>query len=168
MVFHWSLRDRKSPKASKTLFSLLPNFNNAIVWMVLICPPIFKPLGIVPNAPIIIAITETLLYHSFLHFPANSMYLSVFSLSLIFSLYSGFLSVTLFKLLEWQKSTWWHVIFCLLINTKSGFRTRIEWFVFSSKLLLLLLFEIQSPRGQANSYLMLMLLNTDFVVSYYL
>ena len=34
MVFHWSLRDNKTPKVSKTLLSILADLNNAVVWMV--------------------------------------------------------------------------------------------------------------------------------------
>ena len=34
MVFHWSLRDNKSPQVSRTLLSIRTVFNNAVVWMV--------------------------------------------------------------------------------------------------------------------------------------
>ena len=48
------------------------NLNSAVVWMVSICPLIFKspspctnPLVTVPNAPIIIGFTVTFMFHSF-------------------------------------------------------------------------------------------------------
>ena len=34
MIFHWSLRDSKSPQVSRTLLSILDVLNNAVVWMV--------------------------------------------------------------------------------------------------------------------------------------
>ena len=34
MVFHWSLRDSKSPQVSRTLLSILAVLNYAVVWMV--------------------------------------------------------------------------------------------------------------------------------------
>ena len=40
MVFHWSLRDRKSPQVSRTLLSSLADLSNAIVWTVSACSPI--------------------------------------------------------------------------------------------------------------------------------
>ena len=42
VVFHWSLRDSKSPQVSMTLLSILTNLNNAVVWMVSIFPLIFN------------------------------------------------------------------------------------------------------------------------------
>ena len=75
MIFHWSLSDSKSPQISGILFSILADFNYAVVWMVSTCPLISKtfhpctnPLVIVPNAPITIGITVTLMFHSFLLF----------------------------------------------------------------------------------------------------
>ena len=40
MVFHWSLRGRKSPQVSKTLLNILADSNNAVVLVVLIRSPI--------------------------------------------------------------------------------------------------------------------------------
>ena len=42
MVFHWSLRDSKSPQVSRTLLSILTVLNNAVVWMVSTRPPTSK------------------------------------------------------------------------------------------------------------------------------
>ena len=37
MVFHWSVSDSKSPKASRTLLCILSDLNNAVVCMVSTC-----------------------------------------------------------------------------------------------------------------------------------
>ena len=73
MVFHWSLSDSKSPQVSRTLLSIFVDLNNAVVRMISICPLISKSFslftkvwGIVPSAPITIAITVTFMFHIFL------------------------------------------------------------------------------------------------------
>ena len=73
MVSHWSLSDSKSPQVSKTLFSILADLNNAVVWTVSSCPliskfssPFTNPLGIVPSVRITIGITVTFMSHIFL------------------------------------------------------------------------------------------------------
>ena len=80
----------------RTLLNFLADFNNAVVWMVAIRPPISnpsspfsKPLGTVPSVPITISITVTFTFHRFLSSLLNSQYLSLFSLSLIFTLWSA-------------------------------------------------------------------------------
>ena len=40
MVFHWSLRDTKSPQVTMTLLSVLADLNNTVVWIVSARPPI--------------------------------------------------------------------------------------------------------------------------------
>ena len=69
MVFQWSLSERKSPQVFTILLNIL---NNAVVWMVWICPPISnssslppKPLETVPNVPVTISNIVTLMFHSF-------------------------------------------------------------------------------------------------------
>ena len=59
MVFHWSLRDSKSPRVSRTPLSILIDLNNAVVSIVFPCPLISKSssllilyLGIFPITPI--------------------------------------------------------------------------------------------------------------------
>ena len=53
MVSHKSLSDNKSPQVSKTLLSILPDLNNAVVWMVSARPPVLIPiLWSVLRAPI--------------------------------------------------------------------------------------------------------------------
>ena len=73
MVFHWSLRDNKSPQVSRTLLSILAVLNNVVVWIVSTCPPTSKsssafsnPLVTVPKAPITIGIIVTYTFHSLL------------------------------------------------------------------------------------------------------
>ena len=69
MVFHWGLSDSKSPQVSRTHLSILAVFNNAVVWMVSTRPPTYKS--------------------SFFDSLAKSRYLSFFSLSSIFILWSA-------------------------------------------------------------------------------
>ena len=37
-LFHWCLTESKSPQVSRTLLSILTDFNNAVVWIVSILP----------------------------------------------------------------------------------------------------------------------------------
>ena len=94
MIFHWRLSDSKSPQVSRTLFSILAVFNNAVIWMVSTRPPTSKssrpfdnPLVTVPKAPITIGIIVTFMFHSFFSSLARSKYLSLFSHSFSFILY---------------------------------------------------------------------------------
>ena len=93
MIFPWSVGDSKSPQGCRTLFSILANLNNDVVWIVLIRPPISNsssllsnPLGSIPSAPITVGITVTFMFHSYLISPARSFtfYFSLPSFSLIF------------------------------------------------------------------------------------
>ena len=95
-VFHWSLSDSKSPQVSRTLLSILAVFNNAVVWMVSTRPPTSKssrpfnnPLVTVPKAPITIGIIVTFMFHSLFNSLARSRYLSLFSHSFSFILWSA-------------------------------------------------------------------------------
>ena len=127
MFFHWSLSDCKSPQVSRTLLSILAVLNNAVVWMVSTRPPTSKssnpfnnPLAAVPNAPFIIV---TCMFHSFFNSLTRSRYLSFFSHSFSFILWSA----------ETAKSTILQVLFffllLLLIITKSGLLPEIRWSV---------------------------------------
>ena len=112
MVFHWSLSDSKSPQVSRTLLSILDVLNNAVVWMVSTRPPTFKspypfnnPLVTVPKAPISIVIIVTGMFHGFFNSLARSRYLSFFSHSFRFILWSA----------GTETSTILHILFFMII-----------------------------------------------------
>ena len=95
MVFHWSLSDSKS-QVSRTRLRILAILSNAVVWIVSTRPPTSKsswpfnnPLVIVPNAPITIGTIVTFMFHGFFNSLARSKYLSFFSLSFKFILWSA-------------------------------------------------------------------------------
>ena len=96
MVFHWSLSDCKSSQVSKTLLSILAVLNNVVVWMVSTRPPASKssspfsnPLVTIPKASVAIGIIVTFMFHSFFNSLARLRYLSFFSLSFSFILWSA-------------------------------------------------------------------------------
>ena len=124
MVFHWSLSDSKSPQVFRTLLSFLAVRNNIVFWMVSTRPPTSKssspfsnPLVIVPNAPITIGIIVTCMFHSFFNSLARSRYLSFFSHSFSFILWSaGTATLTILQ-----------VLFFLLIIIRSGLLAEIRY-----------------------------------------
>ena len=94
--FFWSRSDRKSPQVSRTRLRILAVLSNAVVWIVSTRPPTSKssspfnnPLVIVPKAPITIGTIVTFMFHSFFNSLARSRYLSFFSLSFRFILWSA-------------------------------------------------------------------------------
>ena len=96
MAFHWSLSDSKSPQIFRILHSILAILINAVVWMVSTRPPTSKssspfnnPLVTVPKAPTTIGIIVTFMFHSFFNSLARSRYLSFFSHSFSFILWSA-------------------------------------------------------------------------------
>ena len=112
MVFYWSLSDSKSPPVSRTLLRILAVLNNVEVWMVSTSPPtstssspFSNPFVTIPNAPITISIIVTCMFHSFFNSLARSRYLSFFSYSFSFILWSA----------GTAKSTILQVFFFLLI-----------------------------------------------------
>ena len=122
MIFPWSLIDNKSPQATRTLFSILVDLDNAVVWMVstsfLISKPtnfFTNPLRIVPSALITTGITVTFMFHSFCSSQARSGYSSLFSPYSNFTLRSA----------GTAKSTVRHVLFLLTI-IRSGFLGKIR------------------------------------------
>ena len=127
MVFHWRLSDSKSPQVSRTRLRILAVLSNAVVWIVSSRPPISKssrpfnnPLVIVPNAPITIGTIVTFMFHSFFNSLARSRYLSFFSLSFRFILWSS----------RTGKSTILQILFFfLLIIMRSGLLVGINWSV---------------------------------------
>ena len=95
MAFYWSLSVNKSLQFTRTLLSILAVFNNAVVWMVSTRPPTSKfsrhfhnPLVTEPKAPIPIGIIATFMFHIFFNSLARSRYISLFSHSLSFILWS--------------------------------------------------------------------------------
>ena len=126
MVFHWSLTDSKSPQVSRTRLGILAFLSNAVVWIVSTRPPTSKssrpfnsPLVIVPNAPITIGTIVTFTFHSFFNSLARSRYLSFFSLSFRFILWSA----------GTAKSTILQILFLLLIIMRFGLLAGIRWAV---------------------------------------
>ena len=96
MAFHGNLSDSNYPQVSRTFLSILTVLNNVIFWMVSTRPPTSKssspfsnPLVNVPKAPITIGIIVTFMFHSFFNSLARSRYLSFFSLSFSFILWSA-------------------------------------------------------------------------------
>ena len=126
MVFHWSLNDSKSPQVSRTRLRILAVLSNAFVWIVSTRPstttssrPYNNPLVIVSNAPITIGTIVNFMFHSFFNSLARSKYLSFFSLSFRFILWST----------GRAKSTILQILFFLLIIMRSGFLAGIRWSV---------------------------------------
>ena len=126
MVFHWSLSDSKSPHFSRTHLSILAVLSNAVVWMVSTRLPTSKPsrpfnnpVVIVPNAPITIGTIVTFMFHRFFNSLARSRYLSFFSLSLRFILWSA----------GTAKSTVLLILFFFIIIMRSGLLAEIRWYV---------------------------------------
>ena len=79
-----------------TRLRILAVLSNAVVWIVSTRPPISKSsrpfnnsLVIVPNAPITIGTIVTFMFHSFFNSLTRSRYLSFFSLSFRFILWSA-------------------------------------------------------------------------------
>ena len=93
MVFQWSLSDSKFPQVTRIL-SILADNNNDVIWMVSICPLIFKssssftsPLGIVPSALILTDIIVIILFYIYFCSLDRSRYLS-FAFSFNFTMWS--------------------------------------------------------------------------------
>ena len=82
-------------QVSRTCLRILAVLSNAVIWIVSVRLPISKssrpfnnPLVIVPNALITIRTIVTFMFHSFFNSPARSRYLSFFSFSFRFILWS--------------------------------------------------------------------------------
>ena len=120
MVFHWSLSDSKFPQVSRTLLNILAVLNN-VVWMVSTRPPTSKssipfsnPSVTVPKAPIPIDKIVTFMFHSVFNPLARSGYLSFFSDSFSFILWSaGTAKSTILQILFFA------IFHCSLIDSKS-------------------------------------------------
>ena len=110
-----------------TRLRILAFLSNAVIWIDSTRPPTFKssrpfnnPLVIVPKAPITISTIVTFMFHSFFNSLARSRYLSFFSHSFRFILWSA----------ETAKSTILQILFfLLLIILRSGLVAGIRWSV---------------------------------------
>ena len=71
----------ESSPVFRTLFNILANLNNAVVWMVSARLPISYSSRAVPSAPITIGITVTLMFHSFFGSLTRAKYFSLFVFS---------------------------------------------------------------------------------------
>ena len=96
MVFHWSLSDSNSPQVSRTRLRILAVLSNAVIWIVSTRPltskssgPFNNPLDIVAKVPITIGIIVTLIFLCFFDSLARLRYLSLFSHSYSFTLWSA-------------------------------------------------------------------------------
>ena len=141
MVFHWSLSDSKTPQVSRTLLNILAVPNNGVVWMVSTRPPTSKssspfsnPLVTVLNAPITIGIIVTFRFHSFFNSQAWSRYISFFSYSFSFILWSvGTVMSTILQFLFFVVDYYyfyyyWHVfMLCYFIRNVKFFRCQIKF-----------------------------------------
>ena len=124
MVFHWSLSDSKSTQVSRTRFRIVAVLSNAVIWIVSTCPPTSKssrpfnyPWVIVPKAPITIGTIATFMFQNIFNSLARSRYLSVFSHSFRFNLWSA----------GTANSTILQILFVLLIIIRSGLLGGIRW-----------------------------------------
>ena len=124
-----NLSDSKSLQVSRTLFSILANRNNAVVWIISTCPLISKSsslfinlLVIVLSAPTTIDITVTVMFPSFFSSLARSQFLSFHLLCFSFTQWSA----------GTAKSTIWQVLlFIFLSITRSGRLSGIRWSVWN-------------------------------------
>ena len=127
MVFHWSLSNSKSPQVSRTLLSILVVLNNAVVWMISTRPllsksssPFNNPLVTKPKASIKIGIIVPFMFHSFFNFLARLRYLSFFSHSFGFILWSaGTAKSTILKILFYFYWILWGLVFWLRFGDPS-------------------------------------------------
>ena len=113
MGFHWSLSDSKSPQVSRTRLRILAVLSNAVIWIDSTRSPTSKssrpfnnPLVIVPKAPITIDTIVTFMFLNFFNSLARSRYLSFFSHSFRFILWSTGMCVCVCVcacLCVWQK-----------------------------------------------------------------
>ena len=129
--FTGGLSDSKSPQVSRTLLSILAVLHNAIIWIVSTHLPTSKSsrpsnnhFVTVPRAPITIGTIVTFMFHSFFNSLARSRYLSFFSHSFSFILWSaGTAKSTILQIL----------FFFLYVIIKSSLLAGIRWYMYMSK-----------------------------------
>ena len=137
-----NLSDSKSLQVSRTLLSILVNLNNIIVCIVPVrsqisnsFSPFFKSCGRSQARPITIGITVTLMFYIFLSSLARFLYLSFFSLSLIYIQWSaGTAKSIIWQTLFFLGFFFCFVLFCFVFNiTRASFLAGIRWSVCISK-----------------------------------
>ena len=108
MVFHWSLSDNKFPQVSRTLLSILTDISNIHSYYYFQVLKSFNQYLVTPRkAPITIGPTVNFTFHNFLNSRARSTFLSLFSHSFNFTLWStGVAKFTLFCWLLWDLVVW--------------------------------------------------------------
>ena len=101
MVFHWSLSDSKSSQVSRSRLRILAVLSNTLIRIVSTRLPTSKssrPFNnafvIVPKAPIKIGTIVTFIFHSIFNSLARSRYLSFFSHSFRFILWSAWTAMS--------------------------------------------------------------------------
>ena len=102
MVFHWCLRESRSPPISSTLLRILVDLNNAIIWMDTTCLLISKSSS--SCTLITISITVIFMLRRFFSSLAKSGYLTLFSLSFCFTPWSdgtAMFTIQQLRLLFW-------------------------------------------------------------------
>ena len=131
MVFHWSLRDSKSPLVSRTFLSILTVLNNAVIWIVSTRPPTSNSsspfnnlLVIMPKDLITIGTIVTFMFLSFFQFSSK-----VKVLILLFKFFS------FYSVVSWDSTVdnFANSLFLFLIIIRSGFLIEIKWSVCISK-----------------------------------
>ena len=93
-VFHWSLSDSKSSKIFRTPFSILPDFNSTVLWIVTILPLVSSSpsvLWTVPRASTTVCITVKFMFRNFFSFLERSNISPVFLL--LFFLWSKYTKI---------------------------------------------------------------------------
>ena len=140
MVFHWSLSDSKSPQLSWTLLSILAVLSKAVILIDSTRPPTSKssrlfnnPLVIVSRAPITIGTIVTFMFHSFFNSLRRSRYLSFFSYSFSFILWSTGTEKSAILLILFFFLFFFFLFSFLLIIIRSGLLAEIRWSVCASK-----------------------------------
>ena len=133
MVFQWRMSYSKSPQVSRNLLSILAVFNNAVLWMVptrLLTSKSSRSfnnsLVTVPQEPITTGIIVTIMFYIFFNSLARLRYLSLFSHSFSFILWSaGKAKSAILQILSV-----FFFFFCCWLLLRSGLRAEIRWSVF--------------------------------------
>ena len=139
MVFHWSLRDSKSPQVSRTLISILAVRSNAVVWTVSSRPPTSKSSSPFNNPLVFGDCTKSTnhdWYNCHRHVPYFFQFPSqVQVLILLFTFFQFYSVVHWDSKIDNSASSFFFFFFffLLLIIIRSGLLAEIRWSVCLSK-----------------------------------